>query len=78
MLISIAERFGESRACRWATGELFAINADGGKAEMLAGFRVDDGGLGTTIKPKKGSDSIAALPIDTAPAGDGRMRAWSR
>ena len=54
-----------------ATGELFAMNADGRKTEMLAGFRVDDGGLGTTIKPKKGSDSIAALPIGTA-MGDGR------
>ena len=71
LLISISERFGELEM-PLGTGELFAINADGSKAEMLAGFRVNDGGLGTTIKPKKGSDSIAAFPI-AAPAGDGRM-----
>ncbi|MDQ8051357.1 S9 family peptidase [Luteibacter sp.] len=62
LLISLADRFGELEEPR-LTGELVAMNADGSKTEMLAGFRVDDGGLGTTIKPKKGSDSIAAFPI---------------
>lgn len=63
LLISIADRFGELERPQ-LTGELIAMNADGSKTEMLAGFRVDDGGLGTTIKPKKGSDKIAAFPID--------------
>ncbi|MGO4223204.1 alpha/beta hydrolase family protein [Lysobacter sp. TAF61] len=70
LLISIAERFGELEE-PLLTGELFAMDADGGKAEMLAGIRVDDGGLGTHIKPKKGSDNIKAFPI-AAPANDGR------
>ncbi len=70
LLISVADRFGELERPQ-LTGELIAMNADGSKTEMLAGFRVDDGGLGTTIKPKKGSDSIAAFPI-AAPFNEGR------
>jgi dienelactone hydrolase len=70
LLISLAESFGELEE-PLLTGELIAMNADGSKTEMLAGMRVDDGGLGTTIKPKKGSDSIAAFPI-AVPVGDGR------
>jgi dienelactone hydrolase len=62
LLISLSDRFGELEQ-PLLTGELIAMNADGSKTEMLAGFRVDDGGLGTTIKPKKGSDSIGAFPI---------------
>src|SRR5688572_10087768 len=62
LLISLSDRFGELEQ-PLMTGELIAMNADGSKTEMLAGFRVDDGGLGTTIKPKKGSDSIGAFPI---------------
>ncbi|MFC3816454.1 alpha/beta hydrolase family protein [Lysobacter sp. GCM10012299] len=70
LLISLADRFGELER-PVPTGELVAMNADGSKTEMLAGFRVDDGGLGTTIKPKKGSDSIDAFPI-AAPYNEGR------
>jgi hypothetical protein len=40
------------------------MNADGSKIEMLVGWRVDDGGPGTTIKPKKGNNKIAAFLID--------------
>jgi dipeptidyl aminopeptidase/acylaminoacyl peptidase len=47
------------------TGEVFAMDADGGKATNLSGYRVDDGGLGTTIKPKKDNDRISAFPIST-------------
>lgn len=64
LLISGAEKFGSLEAPQW-TGELFAMNADGSRIEMLSGARVDDGGLGTTIKPKQGSDRIAAHPIPT-------------
>lgn len=73
LLISLADRFGELEQPQ-LTGELVAMNADGSKTEMLAGFRVDDGGLGTTIKPKKGSDSIDAYPI-AAPYNEGSRNA---
>ena len=70
LLIGTAEKFGDLAQPRY-TGELFAIDADGGRAEQLVGYRVFDGGLGTTIKPKKGNDRIWAFPVDTTPA-DGR------
>jgi dipeptidyl aminopeptidase/acylaminoacyl peptidase len=68
LVIGTAEKFG-ALARPQLTGELYAMNADGGKLEMLVGQRVSDGGLGTTIKPKKGNNKIAAFLID-APAAD--------
>ncbi|RDY67115.1 hypothetical protein DX912_10625 [Lysobacter soli] len=70
VVLSAAEKFGSLDEPQ-LTGELFAMNADGGKAEMLVGYRTQDGGLGTTIKPKKGNDRIWAYLIPT-PVGDGR------
>lgn len=67
LVFGISEKFGALEQ-PVPTGELFAMNADGSKTEMLVGFRVDDGGLGTNIKPKKGSDKIAAFLIDAPPA----------
>lgn len=72
LLIGISEQFGELERPQ-PTGELFAMNADGGKAEMLVGFRVDDGGLGTSIKPKKDSDRIAAFAVDEPPNDDRKV-----
>jgi len=70
VVLSAAEKFGSLDEPQY-TGELFAMNADGGKAEMLVGYRTQDGGLGTTIKPKKGNDKIWAYLIPT-PVSDGR------
>ncbi|WP_206861359.1 alpha/beta hydrolase family protein [Lysobacter changpingensis] len=70
VVLSAAEKFGSLDEPQ-PTGELFAMNADGGKAEMLVGYRTQDGGLGTNIKPKKGNDRIWAYLIPT-PVGDGR------
>jgi len=70
LVITGAEKFGFLDKPQ-PTGELFAMNADGSKTEMLVGYRVQDGGLGTTIKPKKGNDSIWAYLIPTT-TGDGK------
>jgi len=70
VVLSAAEKFGSLDEPQ-PTGELFAMNADGGRAEMLVGYRTQDGGLGTTIKPKKGNDKIWAYLIPT-PVSDGR------
>src|SRR5688572_390716 len=67
LVIGSAEKFGALVQPR-PTGELYAMNADGSKIEMLVGWRVDDGGPGTTIKPKKGNNKIAAFLIDAPPA----------
>jgi dipeptidyl aminopeptidase/acylaminoacyl peptidase len=66
LLIGTSEKFG-LLAQPQLTGELYAINADGGSAELLVGYQVNDGGLGTTIKPKKGNDRIYAFPVATPP-----------
>ncbi|WP_369943868.1 alpha/beta hydrolase family protein [Xanthomonas medicagonis] len=52
------------------TGELFAINANGGVAQLLVGYRVTGNGAGTRIQPKKVED-VAAYPIGPL-AGDDR------
>lgn len=68
VLIGIAEKFGQLDQPR-LTGELYAINADGGQAELLVGFRVQGNGLGTRIQPKK-VESVAAFLVDGLPADD--------
>ncbi|GAB3103592.1 alpha/beta hydrolase family protein [Lysobacter terrae] len=70
LILGTAEKFGMLAEPQW-TGELYAINANGGKAELLVGYQVDDGGPGTLVKPKKGNDSIYAFAID-APPTDGK------
>ncbi|HEY0502943.1 MAG TPA: prolyl oligopeptidase family serine peptidase, partial [Lysobacter sp.] len=70
LVIGAAEKFGFLDEPQ-PTGELFAMNADGSRTEMLVGYRTQDGGLGTTIKPKKGNDSIWAYLIPTT-VGDGK------
>ncbi|RPE81066.1 alpha/beta hydrolase family protein [Vulcaniibacterium tengchongense] len=71
LVIGLAEKFGSLETPQ-RTGELFAVNADGSRAEMLAGFRVEgSGGTGTHIAPKKDSHRIAAFLVDSVP-GDGR------
>lgn len=60
VVIGLEEKFGQLDDPR-PTGELYAINADGSRAEILMGFRVDDGGLGTLIKPKKAEAAAGFL-----------------
>ncbi|MBF6022726.1 alpha/beta hydrolase family protein [Lysobacter niastensis] len=67
LMISPAEKFGLMERPR-PTGELYAMNADGSKLENLVGWRIDDGGAGTTIKPKKGNNKVGAFLIDAPPA----------
>ncbi len=68
VLISIAETFGQLDAPQ-LTGELFAVNADGTRAENLVGFRVDGGGPATRIKPKD-AERVSAFLVDSLPDDD--------
>jgi dipeptidyl aminopeptidase/acylaminoacyl peptidase len=69
VVMTIAQKFGQLDQ-PIPTGELYAINADGSKAENLVGFRVEGRGAGTRIQPKK-VENVAAFPVD-ALAGDDR------
>ncbi len=68
VLIGLAEKFGMLDQPR-PTGELYAINADGGKADLLVGFRVQGNGPGTRIQPKK-VESVAAFLVDDLASDD--------
>lgn len=68
VVISMAQKFG-SRDEPTATGELFAVNADGSEPEMLVGFRVQGAGAGTRIQPKK-VENAAAFLVDTLDQDD--------
>ncbi len=68
VLISIAEKFGMLDQPR-PTGEIYAVNADGGQADLLVGFRVQGRGAGTRIQPKK-VESVAAFLVDGLPADE--------
>ncbi|WP_269791343.1 prolyl oligopeptidase family serine peptidase [Stenotrophomonas sp. Iso1] len=68
VLISIAEKYGMLDVPQ-LTGEIYAINADGGGAELLVGYRVQDNGLGTRIQSKR-AERVAAFLTDSLPADD--------
>jgi len=68
VLISIAQKFGMLDQPQ-PTGEIYAINADGGQVDLLVGFRVQSKGAGTRIQPKKVED-VAAFLIDVLPDDD--------
>jgi len=68
VVISAGEKLGELES-PLSTGELYAINANGGKVEFLVGQRVAGEGLGTRIQPKK-VEMIAAEMIDDLPNDD--------
>jgi dipeptidyl aminopeptidase/acylaminoacyl peptidase len=67
VLIAAAEKFGELDRPQ-ATGELFAMDASGGKTEMLVGQRVG-GNLGSRIQTKK-AERVAAFLVDDLPGDD--------
>ncbi|WP_227550529.1 hypothetical protein, partial [Klebsiella pneumoniae] len=52
------------------TGELYAIDANGNRGELLVGYRVESKGPGTRIQPKK-VEAVAAFLADDLP-GDER------
>lgn len=75
LLVSMAEQFG-SEDQPTPTGELYAIDADGKRAELLVGFRVQESSA-TRIKTKKEED-VSAFLVDDLP-GDDRyviIEAW--
>lgn len=63
VLLGVAEKIG-MLAQPLFTGEVVAVDAEGGRGEMLVGQRVDDGGVGTRIKPKKAEAVWARLADD--------------
>jgi dipeptidyl aminopeptidase/acylaminoacyl peptidase len=68
VVISMAEKFGALDAPQ-LTGEMYAINADGGKPEFLVGQRMFGSGPGTKIQPKK-VERVFAFLVDDLPAND--------
>lgn len=63
--MSIAETFG-TRDDPVPTGELYAMNADGGRRQLLVGFRATGPQFGSRIGVRKEGD-LAAFLIDTLP-----------
>lgn len=68
VVLSMAEKLGELEEPQ-PTGELYAVNADGGRAENLVGYRVESRGAGTRIQPKK-VEAVAAFLVDDLPGDD--------
>ena len=68
VLISAAEKIGELERPQ-PTGELYAVNVDGKKGEMLVGQRLQDDGASTLIRTKKAED-VAAYLVDGLPGDD--------
>mgnify|MGYP005754349951 CR=1 FL=1 len=67
LVVAMAEQFGANDEPQ-ATGELYAINADGKKPEMLVGFRVEQN-AGTRVQTRREED-VAAYLINDLPADD--------
>ena len=68
LLISISEKYGSLDQPVW-TGELYAIDFDGKRAEMLVGYRLQGDGASTSIKNKK-AESVMAFLVDDLPGDD--------
>lgn len=69
LLIGLAEKWGSLDQPN-PTGELYAIDANGNRGELLVGYRVESKGPGTRIQPKK-VEAVAAFLADDLP-GDER------
>lgn len=65
VLLSIAQKLGRL-ARPVPTGELYAMNADGSRKEMLVGYRVESSGPGTRIQPKD-VGAVFARVVDILP-----------
>ncbi len=69
VLIAVAENFG-SREDALPTGELYAINADGSRRDLLIGWRVRVEQTGSRLISRKQEGLVAAHLIDTLPGDD--------
>lgn len=67
VLLSVSDTYG-SRDEPLPTGELYGIDADGGRKELLVGWRVQEEKTGTHIRTAKKEEQVAAFLIDTLPA----------
>lgn len=63
LIMSLSETFG-TRDDPLPTGELYGMNADGGRKQILAGFRAITAHTGTRLGGKK-EDAVAAFMVDT-------------
>jgi dipeptidyl aminopeptidase/acylaminoacyl peptidase len=68
VLISTTEKMGALDKPQW-TGEIYAMNANGGQAELLVGQRMLGAGLGTKIQQRK-VEHVAAFVVDPLFAED--------
>lgn len=68
VLIRPSEKFGALEAPQ-LTGELYAVNVDGGKGGILVGQRVQGEGPGTRIQPRK-VEAVVAFLVDDLPGND--------
>lgn len=66
VLLSVSDTFG-SRDEPLPTGELYGIDVDGGRKELLVGWRVQEDKTGTRIRTGKKEEEVAAFLIDTLP-----------
>jgi dipeptidyl aminopeptidase/acylaminoacyl peptidase len=68
VLISTTEKLGALDQPQW-TGEIYAMNANGGQTELLVGQRMLGAGLGTKIQQRK-VEHVAAFVVDPLMAED--------
>ncbi|WP_083537648.1 S9 family peptidase [Pseudoxanthomonas mexicana] len=68
VIVSVSEKFGQLDQ-PLGTGELFAIDADGGKATVLVGFRIGNQQTGSNIQQKT-SEQVHAFLVDSLRADD--------
>ncbi len=68
VLLSTAEKIGALEEPQ-PTGELYAVNVDGGKGGILVGQSFQGEGPGTRIQPRK-VEHVAAFLIDDLPGND--------
>lgn len=66
LMFGLAERFG-ARDFPSPTGELFAMNVDGSRPQLLVGWRVRESSLGTNIRSSAKEEFVHAWPIDLLP-----------
>ena len=71
LLMSMAETFGAEDQPS-ATGELFAMDADGGNKRLLVGFRADTQGVGTRLG-RNNDQSVWASLVDDLPDLDSHV-----
>ncbi len=67
VVIEVGQKYGLLEQPQ-GTGELYAIDADGNKPQILIGYRAEGSGLGTRIQTRKaelvGADIVDLLPND--------------